>query len=80
MAHGLIICGSRTIECRLSSCGMQALVQTLPGLGIEPVSPASADGFLFPVPPSMSESFSLDVTSLFHPSRPAAAAAAAKSL
>ena len=55
-------------------------MQTLPGLGIEPVSPASADGFLFPVPPSMSESFSLDVTSLFHPSRPAAAAAAAKSL
>ena len=57
VAHGLLIRGSRTIECRLSSCGTQALVWTLPGLGIEPVSPASAGGFLFPVPPSTSESF-----------------------
>ena len=69
VAHGPIRCGSWTLERRLSSCGTQASVWTLPGPGIEPVSPASAGGSLFPVPPGTAESLSLDVTSLFHSSR-----------
>ena len=42
--------GSRALERRLSSCGARALLLRgmwdLPGPGLEPVSPALADGFL----------------------------------
>ena len=55
VAHGLSSCGSRALECRLSSCGAWALLLRgtwdLPGPGLEPVSPALAGGFLTPVPP-----------------------------
>ena len=48
-------CGSRALECRLSSCGAWAELLRgmwdLPGPGIEPVSPALAGGFLSTVPP-----------------------------
>ena len=58
VAHGLSSCGSRTVECRLSSCGAWAQllcgIWDLPGAGIEPVSPALAGGFLTTVPPGKS--------------------------
>ena len=50
VAHGLSSCGSRALEHRLSSCGMW----DLPGLGIEPVSPALLGGFLTTAPPGKS--------------------------
>ena len=47
--HGLRSCGSRALERRLSSCGLQAYllrgIRDLPGSGLEPASPALAGGF-----------------------------------
>ena len=55
VAHGLSSCGSRALECRLSSCGSWAQLLhgmwDLPGPGLEPMSPALAGGFLTTVPP-----------------------------
>ena len=55
---GLSSCGSRAIECRLSSCGSWTLLLRsmwdLPGPGLEPMSPALAGGFLTSVPPGKS--------------------------
>ena len=55
VARGLSSCGSRALERRLSSCGTWALLLCgmwdLPRLGLEPVSPALAGGFLTTVPP-----------------------------
>ena len=52
---GFHSCGSRALECRLSSCGARASLLhglwELPRLGLEPLSPASAGGFLTTVPP-----------------------------
>ena len=52
---GFSSCGSRALERRLSSCGSQAWLLCgmwdLPGLGLEPVSPALAGGFLTTAPP-----------------------------
>ena len=49
-ARGLSSCGSRALERRLSSCGARASLLRgmwdLPGPGLEPMSPALADGFL----------------------------------
>ena len=54
VARGLSSCGSRALECRLSSCGAQAQLLRgmwdLPGPGFEPVSPALAGGLLTTVP------------------------------
>ena len=48
-------CGSRALELRLSSCGVQASLLhgmwDLPGPGPEPVSPALAGGFSTTAPP-----------------------------
>ena len=50
-AHGLSSCGSRALECRLSSCGTQAyLLHGMwdpPRPGLEPMSPVLAGGFFF---------------------------------
>ena len=55
---GFSSCGSWALERRLSSCGAQAqLLRSmwdLRGPGLEPVSPALADGFLTTAPPAMS--------------------------
>ena len=55
VAGGLSSCGSRALERRLSSCGAPASLLhgmwDLPGPGLEPVSPALADGFLTTVLP-----------------------------
>ena len=55
MARGLSSCGSRALQRRLSSCGAQAQLLhgmwDLPGPGLEPMSPAQADGFLTTAPP-----------------------------
>ena len=55
VACGLSSCGSRALERRLSSCGAWASLLRgmwdLPGLGLEPVSPAVAGRFLTTVPP-----------------------------
>ena len=55
VACGLSSCGSQALERRLSSCGARAHLLhgmwDLPGPGIEPVSPALADGFLTTAPP-----------------------------
>ena len=54
-ACGLSSCGLRAPEHRPSSCGAWAQVLRgmwdLPGPGLEPVSPALADGFLTTAPP-----------------------------
>ena len=46
---GFSSCGSRALECRLSSCGARAYLLRgmwdLPGPGLEPVSPVLAGGF-----------------------------------
>ena len=56
--HRLSSCGTRALERRLSSGGAQAqLLRStwdLPGLGLEPVSPAFAGGFLTTAPPGKS--------------------------
>ena len=58
VAWGLSSCGSRVLECRLSSCGARAQLLRgmwdLPGPGLEPVSPALAGGLLTTVPPGKS--------------------------
>ena len=55
---GCSSCGTRALECRLSSCGTQAqllcVMWDLPRPGIKPVSPALAGGFLTTAPPSKS--------------------------
>ena len=55
VALGLGICGSPALEHRLSSCGAWAFLLhsmwDIPGPGLEPVSSASAGGFLTTVPP-----------------------------
>ena len=57
-ACGLSSCGSRALERRLGSCGTWAQLLRgmwdLPGLGLEPVSPALAGGFLTTAPPGKS--------------------------
>ena len=57
--RGLSSCGSRALECRLSSGGAQASLLrglwNLPGPGLEPVSPVLAGGFLTTAPPGKSE-------------------------
>ena len=54
VARGFSSCGSWDLEHRLISCGAQAQLLRgmwdLPGPGIEPVSPALADGFLTTAP------------------------------
>ena len=58
VARGLSSCGSRALEHRLSSSGKWASLLCgmwdLPGLGLEPMSPALAGGFLTTVPPGKS--------------------------
>ena len=58
VARGLSSCGSRALERKLSSCGTRAQLLCgkwdLPGPGLEPVSPASAGGFLTTEPPGKS--------------------------
>ena len=55
VARGLSSCGLWPLERRLSSCGTRAQLLhgmwDLPGLGLEPMSPASAGGFLTTAPP-----------------------------
>ena len=69
VAHGLSSYGSRALECRLSSCGTQALLLhgmwDLPGPGLEPMSPALAGGFLTTVPPGKSFLSSWDAIYFF---------------
>ena len=52
---GFSSCGSRALECRLSSCGagdkLLHGMWDIPGPGLEPVSPALAGRFLTTVPP-----------------------------
>ena len=52
---GFSSCGSRALECSLSSCGAQASLfrgmWDLPGPGLEPVSPALVGRFLTTEPP-----------------------------
>ena len=56
VAHGLSSCGSRALECRLSSCGAWAQLLCgkwdLPRPGLEPMSPALTGGFLTTEPPA----------------------------
>ena len=58
VAHGLSSCGSRALECRLSSCCTLAQLLSgmwdLPGPGLKPMSPAFAGGFLTTAPPGKS--------------------------
>ena len=64
VARGLSSCGSRALECRLSSCGARdqllCSMWDLPGPGLEPVSPALAGGFLTTAPPGKSLDLILD--------------------
>ena len=59
VARGLSSCGSRALECRLSSYGAGAqLLRSMwdhPGPGLEPVSPALAGRFLTTAPPGKSQ-------------------------
>ena len=61
VACGLSSCGSRALEHRLGSCGAGAWLLRgmwdLPGLGLEPMSPALADGFSTTAPPGKPEAF-----------------------
>ena len=63
VAHRPSSCGSRALECRLSSCGAWAeLLRSmwdLPGPGLEPVSPALAGRFLTTAPPGKPSTFYL---------------------
>ena len=56
---GFNSCGSQALKRRLSSCGAQAYLLCgmwdLPGLGIEPVSPALAGRLLTTLPPGKSQ-------------------------
>ena len=57
---GFSSCGSRALECRLSSCGAWAQplcgMWDLPRPGLEPKSPALAGGFSTTAPPGKSHS------------------------
>ena len=57
-AQALGVQASVVVACGLSSCGSQASLLRgmwdLPGLGIEPMSPALAGGFLTTAPPGKS--------------------------
>ena len=70
MAHGLSICGSRALECSISSCDPRASLLhgtwDLPGPGLEPglVSPALAGGFLTTAPLGKSQENNLLIMSL----------------
>ena len=59
---GLSRCGSQAVACGLSGFGTWARLLSsmwdLPGPGIEPVSPASASGILFTIPPGKSPTWS----------------------
>ena len=61
MCEGFSSCGSRALECRVSSCGARAWLLRgmwdLPGPGLEPVSLAFAGGFLTTAPPGKSSCF-----------------------
>ena len=63
VARGLSSCGSRVLECRLSSCGARAQLlrsmRDLPGPGLKPVPPALAGGFLTTAPPGKSQRYLL---------------------
>ena len=65
VAHELSSCGLWALERRLSSCGARAQLLRgmwdLPGLGLEPVSPALAGGFLTTTPLGKPSTFSLIV-------------------
>ena len=58
VARGLSSCGSQALEQSLSNCGAWASLLhsmwDLPGPGLEPVSPALAGGFLTTAPPGKS--------------------------
>ena len=57
MEHGLGSCDSQALEQRLNSCAQAYLccsLWDLPKAGGEPVSPASAGGFLTTEPPGKS--------------------------
>ena len=58
VAHGFSSCGSRALECRLSSCGTWALLLCgmwdPPRPGLEPMSPALAGGLPTTAPPDLS--------------------------
>ena len=60
-AHELSSCSSQTLEHRLNSCGAQTYLLrdlwNLPRPGIEPLSPALADGFFASEPPGKSRGF-----------------------
>ena len=64
VVHGLSSCGSRALECRLSSCGAWALLLhgmwDLPGPGLEPVSPTLAGRLSTTAPPGKSLYLSID--------------------
>ena len=68
-AHGLRRPGSRGLERRFSSCGVQALLSDgmwgLPGPGIQPVFPALQCGFLTPGPLGKSYISNLDFSHFF---------------
>ena len=59
--HGRRSCGSRALEHRLNSCGARArllhVISSLPGPGIEPVSPALVGGFSTTEPPGKTPNF-----------------------
>ena len=68
-AHGLNSCDSWALEHRLSSCGARAQLLCgmwdLPGLELEPVSPALPGGFVTTVPPRKSLQIEFLVSSVF---------------
>ena len=70
VARGLSSCGSRALECRLSSCGAQAqLLRSmwdLPRPGLEPVSPALAGGFSATAPPGKPSFLFLMLSNTIH--------------
>ena len=69
VARGLSSCGSRALECRLSSCGTRAYVALRhvgsSGPGLESVSPALAGGFLTTAPPGKPWTFHINGDSLW---------------
>ena len=60
MCAGFSSCGTRALECRLSSCGTRTYLLRsmwdIPGPGLEPMSLALAGGFLTTVPPGKPQS------------------------
>ena len=65
---GLMSCGSRALEHRLSSCGVRALLLHVmwdpPGSGLEPMPPALAGGFPTTAPPGKPSTYFLNQTKL----------------